>query len=99
MKMVSDNHMSIHFPYKSSSGVLGIMCFPLRPMLVIISTNFILCVFLSDVDECFNIPCQNGGKCININGDYRCDCNHGNSGKNCHLGKYTQAPYAFQNVE
>ena len=64
----------------------------------IISTNFFLCVFLSDVDECFNIPCQNGGKCINRNGDYRCDCNHGNSGKNCHLGRYIRAPYAFQNV-
>lgn len=38
-----------------------------------------------DVDECFNSPCQDGGKCINENGDYRCDCNHGNSGKNCQL--------------
>ena len=44
-------------------------------------------LFLSDYDECFNSPCQNGGTCINTFGGYRCECNYGYSGQNCHLGK------------
>lgn len=46
-------------------------------------------IFL-DFDECHNSLCQNGGTCTNSNGDYRCECNHGYSGKNCHLGKYSK---------
>ena len=47
--------------------------------------NFTLHV---DFDECHNSLCQNGGTCVNTYGDYRCECEHGYSGKNCHLGKY-----------
>jgi len=43
--------------------------------------------FFPDFDECYNSLCQNGGTCINTDGDYRCECNYGYTGKNCHLGK------------
>ena len=33
-------------------------------------------------DDCRNNPCQNG-QCIDLEKDYRCDCNPGFSGKNC----------------
>lgn len=47
-------------------------------------------ISLSDYDECFNSPCQNGETCINTFGGYRCECNYGYSGQNCHLGKWKQ---------
>ena len=49
--------------------------------------NF-LSFFTPDFDECHNNLCQNGGTCVNTYGDYRCECKHGYSGKNCHLGEY-----------
>lgn len=38
-----------------------------------------------DVDECARQPsvCQNGGTCINSNGDYMCVCVNGWSGHDC----------------
>lgn len=48
----------------------------------------LIVISLSDYDECFNSPCQNGGTCINTFGGYRCECNYGYSGQNCHLGKW-----------
>ena len=41
----------------------------------------------SDIDECKNNPCKNGGKCTNTHGSYRCSCPSGFSGKNCENGK------------
>ena len=37
---------------------------------------------LMAIDDCRNNPCQNG-KCIDLENDYRCDCQSGYSGKNC----------------
>ena len=36
-----------------------------------------------DVDECVTRPCQNGGSCTNLEGDYQCRCGDGFTGKNC----------------
>ena len=40
-----------------------------------------------DINECQNNPCQNGGRCTNVNGDYSCSCVSGFEGKNCEKGK------------
>ncbi|KAK3611457.1 hypothetical protein CHS0354_032738 [Potamilus streckersoni] len=36
-----------------------------------------------DVDECPASPCQHGGFCTNLVGDYNCSCVHPYTGKNC----------------
>ena len=37
---------------------------------------------LMAIDNCQDNPCQNG-KCIDLENDYRCECQHGYGGKNC----------------
>lgn len=39
--------------------------------------SFVTQFILTDVNECDNSPCQNGGTCINSNGSYYCDCTDG----------------------
>ena len=43
---------------------------------------------LSDIDDCDDQPCQNGGNCTDAVNDYTCNCVAGYSGKNCSVGKY-----------
>ena len=51
----------------------------------------ICCHFFADVntkdclliDFCDPDPCVNGGACVPMTNDYRCDCQNGYSGKNC----------------
>ena len=50
------------------------------------SLNFI-CLYLSDIDDCADQPCLNGGSCIDSVNDYTCRCADGYSGKNCSIGK------------
>ena len=45
-----------------------------------------LCL-LSDIDDCADQPCQNGGNCTDAVNDYTCVCVAGYSGKNCSTGK------------
>ena len=36
-------------------------------------------------DECLVFPCQNGGTCVDLVGDYVCQCARGYTGKNCDM--------------
>ena len=39
-----------------------------------------------DINECESEPCQNGGKCTNLIGEYRCNCaGTGFEGLNCEI--------------
>ena len=63
---------------------------------------------LSDIDECADQPCQNGGNCTDALNDYTCKCVAGYSGKNCSIGKdglhqyennFAQLSFTFSNRE
>ena len=47
----------------------------------------ILNFIFSDINECMNDPCQNGGTCVNSPGSYSCDCVEGYKGDHCQEGK------------
>ena len=40
----------------------------------------------TDVDECAQSPCQNGGTCSNEQGGYTCHCTQAFTGKHCDKG-------------
>lgn len=40
------------------------------------------------LDACVSLPCQNGGVCTNVGGDYVCECLPGYTGINCEIGTY-----------
>ena len=41
----------------------------------------------SDINDCAEQPCRNGGNCTDEVNDFRCDCVAGYTGKNCSIGK------------
>ena len=43
---------------------------------------------LSDIDDCADMPCQNGGTCIDAVNNYTCNCAAGYTGRNCSVGEY-----------
>ena len=48
------------------------------------------CLF-SDIDDCANSPCQNGGSCTDGVNQFTCQCVPGFSGTNCEISKYENA--------
>ena len=40
-----------------------------------------------DTNECGSSPCQNGGRCSDMENRYHCRCKGGFSGLNCEKGK------------
>ena len=47
----------------------------------------LLIMFLTDVNECVDEPCKNGGTCIDEFNEYICNCASGYTGINCETGK------------
>lgn len=41
---------------------------------------------LSDINECLSNPCHNGATCVDLIGNYRCNCKAGYTGGNCETG-------------
>jgi hypothetical protein len=43
-----------------------------------------------DLDECSSSPCENGGTCTGMVGDFFCECPIEYKGKNCSIGKLSR---------
>ena len=41
----------------------------------------------SDINECEDTPCMNGGDCSDVVGRFECDCVEGYEGTTCETGK------------
>ena len=41
----------------------------------------------SDIDDCADQPCENGGSCNDTVNNYTCNCAPGYTGRNCSAGK------------
>ena len=52
-----------------------------------INVSCIFSLFLSEIDDCAEQPCLNGGTCIDSVNDYICNCVVGYTGKNCGVGE------------
>lgn len=48
--------------------------------------KYYVVVFLLDVDDCLNNPCQNGGTCVDKADSHTCLCVAGWTGQNCTIG-------------
>ena len=59
----------------------------------LINTKFELIESWIELDDCRNDPCQNGGQCIDLANDYRCNCNPGFGGKNCQFSCPIDKPF------
>ena len=46
----------------------------------------LLSLFVSDVDNCQNVTCDNGGSCVDGVNEFRCMCIVGFSGEHCETG-------------
>ena len=62
-------------------------------------------VFTTDIDDCADQPCLNGGTCIDGVNDYICICADGYTRENCSIGKKraSRPPnkknfFAFRNI-
>jgi len=57
-----------------------------------VGQHFLFC-YNSDIDDCAEQPCQNGGNCTDEVNDFRCDCVTGYTGKNCSIGEENHIYY------
>ena len=57
--------------------------------------NMFQYVCITDINDCQNSPCKNGGSCVDGINDYTCICRNGYNGSNCENGKYTQPHKKF----
>ena len=49
---------------------------------------FLPSCIISDIDECVNHTCQNGGSCLDGNNKYTCKCLAGFTGYHCEAGEF-----------
>ena len=60
--------------------------------------NFPPFISISDIDDCYTNPCENGANCTDGVNNYTCTCMAGYKGPNCSIGKMDHFPsyYTYQ---
>ena len=56
----------------------------------------VLIFFITDINECSNNPCLNGGSCTDQVNGYACSCQPGYTGARCQSGTYALALKTLQ---
>ena len=59
--------------------------------------NISLICLSSDINDCSNEPCKNGGTCTDGVDSYTCTCDAGYTGKNCEIGRLASLVYNLCN--
>ena len=44
-------------------------------------------IYISDINECADTPCMNGGECSDLVGRFECECVAGYEGTTCETGE------------
>ena len=52
-----------------------------------------ICGAFLDIYDCMGANCQNGGSCVDMVNNYRCDCVIGFSGAECEISKNNNLSY------
>ena len=47
----------------------------------------LICCLLTDINDCINHTCSNGGSCIDGVNNYSCNCLEGFTGHHCDIGR------------
>ena len=55
---------------------------------ILLWTQCFAVFWFSDIDDCANSPCQNGGSCTDGVNQFTCQCVPGFTGTNCEISKY-----------
>ena len=48
---------------------------------------FLICCLLTDINDCINHTCSNGGSCVDGVNNYSCNCLEGFTGHHCDIGR------------
>ena len=48
--------------------------------------RILIFIFILDIDDCADEPCQNGGACVDQVNDFMCNCADGYEGETCEIG-------------
>lgn len=55
-------------------------------LLLLMMMEVVMCLF-TDINDCAGQPCENGGICRDLDGDFKCHCPSPYVGKHCQLRK------------
>ena len=53
------------------------------------NSMYLLAALFSDIDDCLENPCQNGGQCEDKVNHYVCSCQPGWTGNNCQTSEWS----------
>lgn len=74
-------------PYKAATSAKNIKILSSGPAVFCTMQSYRnVCYFwfsYTDVNDCANQPCKNGGQCRDLDGDYNCQCPSPYVGKQC----------------
>lgn len=75
-------------------------CYAMKVLLLVLYLKLYSLTFFLELNYCENNPdtCKNGAKCVSLikdDGNYRCLCREGSSGRNCEESEYLMTPVSL----